>query len=69
MTTYTQAQNEMIQEIASLAKLKGVKIEKKEDLDNLMQDWILNNFSANYFKNEDFKNNADRELKKILNLK
>ena len=69
MNNYTRHQQEAIKEIASLAKAKGIKIEKKEDLDNLMLNWISNGFSANYFKNEDFKNNVDRELKENLNLK
>lgn len=68
MTTFTEQQKEMMQEIASMAKIKGIQINTKEDLDELMQYWIKNNFSANYLGNEYFKMNADRQIKQSLNL-
>ena len=63
MRTFNHEQLEIISEIANYAKLKGMQINCKSDLDKAFQGYLKSNLTHNYFTNEDFKNNL------ILNIK
>lgn len=65
--TLTTQQTEVANELANYIKFKNIVIENSEDLTKAFQSFLTSNFSYNYFKDEDFRNNANREIKKQLN--